>query len=87
MSLYKQECINMKRTLNGRKTFLNMVIHDLRSPASQINFAIEQAATIFKEIKSEVFQFSDDLLLNELKSIKTNFDSLVAKLKTLELQN
>ena len=40
--------------INNSKVFLNMVIHDLRNPASQINFTLNMATdsvkTNYKEL-------------------------------------
>lgn len=40
---YKDIAVQLKKTLTSTKIFLNMVIHDLRNPTSQIKFAIDQA--------------------------------------------
>ena len=38
--LYEENQL-LKKALEGTKVFLNMVIHDLKNPASQINFTID----------------------------------------------
>jgi len=37
----KKENTRLKNLLSSSKTFMNMVIHDLRNPTSQIKFTIE----------------------------------------------
>jgi len=46
---FKEENSNLKQALKNTKIFLNMVIHDLRNPTTQINFAIKYALDITKE--------------------------------------
>ena len=38
--LYEENLL-LKKALQGTKVFLNMVIHDLKNPASQISFTID----------------------------------------------
>jgi hypothetical protein len=48
--LESDEISKLKQELNGTKVFLNMVIHDLRNPTSQVSFACEE---ILKRYSSE----------------------------------
>ena len=39
----KKDKINLRSALKSKGLFLNMIVHDLRNPATQIKFAIELA--------------------------------------------
>lgn len=59
MKSFKKRNKELKVDLANTKTFLNMVIHDLRNPTSQINFTIKFAIDYLKnqnEIKNNLIQ-------------------------------
>jgi len=62
---YKQECSTYKIALGNTKRFLNMVIHDLRNPTSQIKFVIEESIEKLNKSQGMLEQFRSDLIKEE----------------------
>ena len=45
--------MRLEKSVENTKIFLNMVVHDLRSPTTQVSFLLKQALEKLKSIKLE----------------------------------
>ena len=83
----------MKLACQNNKVYLNMVVHDLRNPASQINFAIINALESLNQIqsiafailnlKTETMQIIKDLK-DEIERLKKENEQLKREAKSYE---
>jgi hypothetical protein len=60
--LESDEILKLQQELNGTKVFLNMVIHDLRNPASQVSFACEEILKRYSTEKINTLEFIQALI-------------------------
>ena len=60
-NFYKDENNKLKKALNSTKTLMNMVIHDLRNPCSQIKFSILFAMNKLDSISKMQQRFQDQM--------------------------
>lgn len=72
---FKEKTTNLRELLRNNKIFLNMVLHDLKNPTSQIKFAIDQITQLFQKhchkkdlIEEKIFHYANKLIQN-LKNI------------------
>ena len=63
--LMRDENLKLKQTINSTKTLMNMVIHDLRSPCSQIKFSMMLALQRFEELEAKQALLASILSLQE----------------------
>ena len=50
----KKKIVQMQNNLNGNKVFLNMVVHDMRNPTSQIEFTLKQSLEHLTNMKKKL---------------------------------
>lgn len=67
--MLKKKIKNLERQLNNTKIFLNMVIHDMRNPATSIDYAIREVLKILKLDMKKSVQKSFRKMTNSLQQI------------------
>ena len=50
LNYFKEKAEKLERNLENTKIFLNMVIHDLRSPTTQVQYQVKEALDNLKSI-------------------------------------
>ena len=56
------EILKLQQELNGTKVFLNMVIHDLRNPTSQVRYACEEILKRYQSEKISIMEMINGLI-------------------------
>ena len=62
LEFYKKKVADLERDLINTKTFLNMVIHDLRNPINNMNFAIDSGLSALKKAEGLLNDYESELL-------------------------
>lgn len=62
LDFYKKKVSDLETELNNTKTFLNMVIHDLRNPINNINYGLDAGIDLVKQAERLLDQYEIDLL-------------------------
>jgi len=76
----------MKLACQNNKVYLNMVVHDLRNPATQINFAINNALESLNQIQSFAFAILNlkTETMQIIKDLKDEIERLKKEIQQLK---
>ena len=62
LEFYKKKVADLETELQNTKTFLNMVIHDLRNPINNINYGLDSGLDAIKLAEKLLDSYEQDLL-------------------------
>lgn len=67
----KSKVKEMQDRLQANKLFMNMVIHDLRSPSENIQHGLSQAKEVMEVKVSKIIQKTQEMILNKMIKIES----------------
>jgi hypothetical protein len=69
LEFYKKKVADLERELQNTKTFLNMVIHDLRNPINNINYGLDSGINAISKAESLLNEYEQDFM-NDILVLK-----------------
>jgi signal transduction histidine kinase len=62
LKFFKKKVSDLEKDLTNTKIFLNMIIHEIRNPINNINFAIDSGLNSIKKASTLLIKYEQDLL-------------------------